>query len=490
MNTFRSQQFAMISLSFELNNLVEYLKDISFEIIGNPPLLLNYLEEDCFVHFDFEKHVEWFQSSKDSFMNFEYIEYGDTEDSNYQHNFNYLNKSGMSVLLPVNENTETGVPKSYNLDEIHQAVQLITNQGKTISSFIAYLLGCVSELLNDIFQSIHNPSIEVLFKREKESFCKTTYWNKAIKTFNSERKMESVDDVSSVRNFLSSYKKKISSNFKNSGLYNLWYEAYDSSNDNFNILKFYKDVFALYWTGLTIEELYAFLLFYCLSEKIDEAYRSLDNKEKYTGSVNYNQNLYNYGNINIYKNGEKNERTEQEFETPEEQLENLVFNSNLFTKNSHLQYLKNEIARSIDFGKYSAVFDKEPIREKINLEAKNEWFFIYAALDDAGCFSSKVTDSAFINQIISWFPFSFSWKDAEEMNRDKRNIAQSISAERKKWKLDGKVTRIIDFAAKRKRLKRNLSDEKIDRIIRIAYKGLYQALIKMRSDIEDDNRLS
>lgn len=118
---------------------------------------------------------------------------------------------------------------------------------------------------------------------------------------------------------------------------------------------------------------------------------------------------------------------------------------------------------------------------------KNEWFFIYAALKDSNVLRSKpVLDKDFVRQMVNFFPMlpNLSFDTTTEYEKEMRKFAQSISVERRKWKIrpSDQPVRLVDLQAKQQRLSQ-LSEEKIARIIRIAlplYISLSQLLQTMR----------
>ena len=167
-------------------------------------------------------------------------------------------------------------------------------------------------------------------------------------------------------------------------------------------------------------------------------------------------------------------------------LSNLIF-SKLFDSNQKLLLLRKEIAASIDLGAATPLYtDSIGLdRSKIDPLMKNEWFFILAALKDANVLRSKpVLDREFVQQMVRFFPMlpNLNFETTEEYDKGMRKFAQSISVERRKWKINGNVVRLVDLQAKQHRLPQ-LSEEKIDRILRITmplYVGLTKLLQELR----------
>lgn len=169
----------------------------------------------------------------------------------------------------------------------------------------------------------------------------------------------------------------------------------------------------------------------------------------------------------------------------EDVLENIIF-SKLFDSNQKILLLRKEIAASIDLGAATPLYtDSIGLdRSKIDPLMKNEWFFILAALKDANVLRSKpVLDREFVQQMVRFFPMlpNLNFETTEEYDKGMRKFAQSISVERRKWKINGNVVRLVDLQAKQHRLPQ-LSEEKIARIIRIAM-PLYVNLTKLIQEL-------
>ena len=169
----------------------------------------------------------------------------------------------------------------------------------------------------------------------------------------------------------------------------------------------------------------------------------------------------------------------------EDLLENIIF-CKLFDSNQKLLLLRKEIAASIDLGAATPLYtDSIGLdRSKIDPLMKNEWFFILAALKDANVLRSKpALDREFVQQMVRFFPMlpNLNFETTEEYDKGMRKFAQSISVERRKWKINGNVVRLVDLQAKQHRLPQ-LSEEKIARIIRIAM-PLYVNLTKLIQEL-------
>jgi hypothetical protein len=58
-----------------------------------------------------------------------------------------------------------------------------------------------------------------------------------------------------------------------------------------------------------------------------------------------------------------------------------------------------------------------------------------------------------------------------------------MSAERGKWMVNGKPLSLVDLEANKRRV-RAMKENKINRIIRVAYERLYLPLLKLKEDMK------
>ena len=151
-----------------------------------------------------------------------------------------------------------------------------------------------------------------------------------------------------------------------------------------------------------------------------------------------------------------------------ELLVNDVFSDELFTTNERLLQLRTIINESVGMGD----------QKKIDLSTGLEWYWLYQAIYDAGLFETRsnrenvVTAVGFVRQIAKWLPDIISTDDEERI----RNICKSVSAEQAKWMMNGRPVNLVDVEANRRRMTA-MKPAKIERIVRVAYHGLYTKLI-------------
>jgi hypothetical protein len=123
-------------------------------------------------------------------------------------------------------------------------------------------------------------------------------------------------------------------------------------------------------------------------------------------------------------------------------------------------------------------------QNKIDLSKGLEWDWLYQAIYDAGLFETRsnrenvVTVVGFVRQIAKWLPDIIDIDDEERI----RNICKSVSAEQGKWMMNGKPVNLVDIEANKRRITA-MKPAKIERIVRVAYNGLYMKLIALKQDI-------
>lgn len=162
---------------------------------------------------------------------------------------------------------------------------------------------------------------------------------------------------------------------------------------------------------------------------------------------------------------------------------NYIFDTNLFDSDEKLQNLLSEIARSIDLGERNAQYGKNE-HGRINPMVKNEWYYIFEALQESGVCRKDVGDKEFVAQMMEWFPTAFSYDTPEEMKAMVDKLRKSISRERALWKYGGakEVTKLKDMWARHNQL--GIAYEKVSRFYEIAYKGLYMRLVEMKDELK------
>lgn len=158
----------------------------------------------------------------------------------------------------------------------------------------------------------------------------------------------------------------------------------------------------------------------------------------------------------------------------DELLVNDVFSDELFTTNQQLLQLRTVINESVGMGD----------QNKIDLSKGLEWYWLYQVIYDAGLFETRsnrenvVTVVGFVRQIAKWLPDIIDKDDEERI----RNVCKSMSAEQAKWMMNGKPVNLVDIEANKRRMTA-MKPAKIERIVRVAYNGLYKKLIALKQEI-------
>ena len=158
----------------------------------------------------------------------------------------------------------------------------------------------------------------------------------------------------------------------------------------------------------------------------------------------------------------------------DELLVNDVFSDELFTTNQQLLQLRTIINDAVGLGD----------QNKIDLSKGLEWYWLYQAIFDAGLFETRsnrenvVTMVGFVRQMAKWLPDIIDIDDEERI----RNICKSMSAEQAKWMMNGKPVNLVDIEANKRRMTAMKTTKK-ERIVSVAYNGLYTKLVALKQEI-------
>ena len=168
------------------------------------------------------------------------------------------------------------------------------------------------------------------------------------------------------------------------------------------------------------------------------------------------------------------EEVKEEANECDELLVNDVFSDELFTTNQQLLQLRTIINESVGMGD----------QNKIDLSKGLEWYWLYQAIFDAGLFETRsnrenvVTMVGFVRQMAKWLPDIIDIDDEERI----RNICKSMSAEQAKWMMNGKPVNLVDIEANKRRMTAMKTTKK-ERIVSVAYNGLYTKLVALKQEI-------
>lgn len=168
------------------------------------------------------------------------------------------------------------------------------------------------------------------------------------------------------------------------------------------------------------------------------------------------------------------EEVKEEANGCDELLVNDVFSDELFTTNQQLLQLRTIINESVGMGD----------QNKIDLSKGLEWYWLYQAIFDAGLFETRsnrenvVTMVGFVRQMAKWLPDIIDIDDEERI----RNICKSMSAEQAKWMMNGKPVNLVDIEANKRRMTAMKTTKK-ERIVSVAYNGLYTKLVALKQEL-------
>ena len=179
---------------------------------------------------------------------------------------------------------------------------------------------------------------------------------------------------------------------------------------------------------------------------------------------------------------EVRQETKAEVETI---LKNIIFNFKVFDTNEKLLRLRRVIAHSIDMGEYNAMFG-EPNPSTIDPNVHGEWYYLMKALEESEV-AKNFSVPGFIDQMIDWYPWLFSFETSGDKQVFKRKMEKSISHEKGIWKY-GKakeVTNLKDMWARYSQT--NIDYAKVERMYNAAYTGLCVKLVALKQEIAKEN---
>ena len=425
--TFRSRMFTLAAALDELRVQEKWLKEIFEEIRLHPLCLCEFMGENCFANADFANIILSMKNACEPLHN---------DTPQYE----------------VSSDAPTIITKELSCSNLND-----------IESDFCTLIKKNYDILGEIQNILVHPKGDILYKRELKMFLDSPFWNTEQKELDLELKKKiCLENDDKTIDLLSQYRDSLISEFKKTSIYPAYLECYDNEN-GLDKCKLMEQLAQRYLrkskNPLNVEELNELFLYEVAVDAINNKIQSIKKDAKHNKPF-----------------------STADFIAPEI-LENYIFNETILDSNDKLIEVRNEIARSIEMGEYAILYDAISNREKIDPNAKNEWYWILAAIDDAGLLRKKnATDANFVKQMVEWYVKAhiFDWDSPEKMSKELKKFRGSLSAERTKWKYKNKLTRLIDLKAKQNLLGQ-LDRNKINRIISIAKSGLYDSLIEMRN---------
>lgn len=321
---------------------------------------------------------------------------------------------------------------------------------------------------------------KAFFNREEACYLVSDAWKRIISGFWREMRLKvSPGDVEELKRALRERRSRMAEDFKRQEFYLVWSKSFDESGRNFDPEKFVRKLYILYDGEINRPELDTFFSWYCLTRTIDALLAQvLESEKREQGRVvNF---FYNDGGEIHF--GEKAAPPQDAPQAEEEPLRNFLFSTTLFSTNEKLMDLRRVIAAAIDMGDAAMLYGV-PQEMRINPGVMGEWYYIVKAIEEAHVAKSKFSTTTFIEQMTSWFPLIFSsCSSPQEWEAYKRRLSKAISSEKSLWR-HGKAGEIIplrEMWAKRNCL--SLDQTKMERVYAIAYRGLWQGLMRMKNE--------
>lgn len=119
--------------------------------------------------------------------------------------------------------------------------------------------------------------------------------------------------------------------------------------------------------------------------------------------------------------------------SPQEQLENIIFNPRLFNTNEKLTKLKYAMKAFISINPAEG-------EKKIDSSSKNQYFYLYAALWSLPNMLADDSMVNFIRQMALWFP-----EQIPSDKKEQRKYEQSLSHEKKKWEQEKQLLKVTQW---------------------------------------------
>ena len=121
--------------------------------------------------------------------------------------------------------------------------------------------------------------------------------------------------------------------------------------------------------------------------------------------------------------------------TPEEPLENIIFNTRLFNTPEKLGQLKRVIGSFIS---------ENPAKDekKVNAKKMNQFFCLYAALWSRPLVLSNESMADFVRQMALWFP---RWMPQDSDRKKFGRFTKALSAEQSHWKDENGLKKVTEW---------------------------------------------
>lgn len=475
-----AQFFSMVSLSYELIDLIGKLSEEEKNLSSFPPLFADYSNPESMACFPFAEQQERLHEAMLHIKDHTF-----SDESNHTQSLPVLLENEvcnpvLSQSFALKGDFEVA-PVKFNLPECNE---VIIGGFEDTTCTLLHLFYLIGKHLSNIEHRISHPDFSLVLRKEKEYLRTLPIWKDEINEFKTNKAFDTQDATSEeIRNFLKDYRKKKNKEMKKLPFFGVIQGCLNHHSQHLDMVPVIAALHTMR-NDIDVKEFYTFISIICINDVIHEEMRQNERskEQQQPHNTTYN-NLNVYGDFNYYPNGTQ-QNTTGDFTAENDagdcdSLRNHIFDTRLFDSDEKLQALLGEIARSIDLGEYNAIYgDNE--HGRINPTAKNEWYYIFEALQEAGVCRKSVGDKEFVAQMMEWFPTAFSYDTPEEMKAMTDKLRKSISRERSLWKHGGarEVTKLKDMWAKHSQL--GVAYEKVSRFYEIAYKGLYMRLVEMK----------
>ena len=478
-----AQFFSMVSLSYELIDLIGKLNEEEKNLFFSPPLFVDYSNQDSMACFPFAEQLERLHEAT-----LHIREYTFSAESVHTQSLPILmeneeRKPALSQFFVSKKDFEVA-PAKFNLPECNE---VISGGFEGPVQTLVHLFYLIAKHLSNIQYRILHPDFSLVLRKEKEYLKTLPIWKNEMNEFRTNKAFDTQDATNGeIRIFLKEYRKRKNQEMKRLSFFGIIQGGLKCDSQNLDVVLIVARLHAMH-KEIDVREFYTFVSIVCLNDVIHGEMLQNERSEEQQQPHNTTYNSLNvYGDFNYCPNGPQKDAA-RDFSARKDRdntdsLRNCIFDTRLFDSDDKLNALLGEIARSIDLGEYNAIYGPNE-HGRINPSAKNEWYYIFEALLEAGVCRQSVGDKEFVEQMMEWFPMVFSYDTPEEMKSMTDKLRKSVSHERTLWKYgeSKEVTKLKDMWARRNQL--GIAYEKVSRFYEIAYRGLYVRLVEMKKEL-------
>lgn len=328
--------------------------------------------------------------------------------------------------------------------------------------------------------AVINEDYEGFFRQELLRYLHSPEWISSETSFKRELQLQiTPGDIEMLKKYLREQKENCLNRFNKSGISWFWNKSFIAEKSCFDEILFIKKLYTASDGIIDSKELNEFFAYFCMNRMIESVLCAVLKYEekKHSGTFKI---FINNGEVRF---GDFDTTTIVDDDVDEEFiLKNLIFKSKVFDTNDRLLRLRKVIANSIDMGEYNVMFG-EPNPSTINPKVQGEWYYVMKALEESEVANKRFSVPNFIDQMIDWYPWLFSFDTLEDMQIFKRKMEKSISHEKSIWRYGRarEVAKLKDMWAKYHLT--NIDYAKVERIFSAAYTGLCVKLVALKQEI-------